>query len=119
MRLIDYIDYWEIYRKIKKSQLEQFPTAQEYIEELKDLDEPYDYVEEMYKAFKIDFSGFDGVDSENFPNDCIGNIFSFEFSTGGGESYENGGDNFWGYGYNFEINLDEERFVNFWFENYC
>lgn len=29
------IDYWKIFKKVKKNQLEQYPTAKSYIKELK------------------------------------------------------------------------------------
>ena len=52
--------------------------------------------------------------------DCIKlekNQINFEWSIGGNNSTENGYD-FWGYGWTFTVDLENELFVGFDFENY-
>lgn len=123
MQLIDYIDYWEIYNKIKKNQLEQYPTAKDYIEELKGLEEPYDYVEEMYNALTSGLSGdFEMLSSDNYDDYSLiatlkeGQLL-IELSEGGNNTTENG-DDFWGYGLQFVVDLEYELFVGYSYENY-
>lgn len=123
MQVIDYIDYWEIYKKIKKNQLEQYPTAQEYIEELKGLDEPYDYVQEMYQFLLSEHTNdFEMLSSDNYyDSDLIETLkddrLLIELSEGGNNATENG-DDYWGYGLQFTVDLEYELFVGYSYENY-
>jgi len=122
MQVIDYIDWREMYNDIKKKHLEQYPTAKEYIEEVKTWDEPYDYIEEMYRMFEEDFSEMDVFSSDNYDDYSFQDILKegkihVEFSEGGNNATENG-DDYWGYGLCFTINLDEELFVGYNYENY-
>lgn len=121
MELIDYIDFAELFSKAKKKHLESYPTAEEYIKELKSCGEPYDYVSEMYRMF-------DNIpDEAESPNSSMGctddyldlgkNLIDLEWSIGGNNATENG-DDYWGYGWIFTINLEEELFVGYKEENY-
>ncbi|MES2864106.1 MAG: hypothetical protein V4666_08310 [Bacteroidota bacterium] len=121
MDLINYLDFSGIYEAVKKNQLKQYPTAEEYISDLKSQGEPFDYVAEMYKRF-------DNIpDDAEVPNSETGSfldyvnieeeIMSVEWSIGGNNATENG-DDYWGYGWVFEINLDYELFVGYREENY-
>lgn len=123
MKLIDYIDYWEIFGKIKNNQLEQYPTANDYIEELKACDEPFDYVEEMYNFLLTDYeTDFDITNSDNSDDSTLleflkeGKLF-IELSECGNNATEKG-DDFWGYGHKFTVDLENELFVNYEYENY-
>ena len=51
MQIIDFIDFKSIFEKVKNNQLKEYPTAKDYIKFLKAVEEPYHYVEEMYKSF--------------------------------------------------------------------
>lgn len=120
MKLIEYLDIESIFKHVKFNQLECFPTAQDYISELESMNEPTHYVEEMYRYLlnptegaEIDVSDPSDLDLIKLEN----NQFVLEWSIGGNESNE-GGDNYWGYGWVFTINLEDELFVDFSFENY-
>jgi hypothetical protein len=121
MELINYIDFASIYQRAKKNQLKEYPTAEDYISELKSLFEPYDYVHEMYKMFN------ELPKDAEVPNSTMGcfsdyvnieeDTVSVEWSIGGNNATENG-DDYWGYGWVFDINLEYELFTNYRFENY-
>jgi len=122
MQIIDYIDWREIYNKVKKNHLKEFPTAESYIKELIGLDEPYEYVEEMYRLLGEDLGNMDVYNSDNYDDGSFQDIFKqgkihVEFSDGGNNATENG-DDYWGYGLCFTIDLDEEIFVGYSYENY-
>lgn len=122
MKIIEYIDFDSIYQDVKKNQLDSYPTAKDYIEELKSFEEPYDYVEEMYKYLLNPPEDADLTNTQEYSDeDCIKlekNQINFEWSIGGNNATENG-DNFWGYGWTFTVDLENELFVGFDFENYC
>lgn len=121
MDLIDYIDFGSIYKEVKKNQLKNYPTAQDYIKELKSYDEPYDYVEEMYMIFNYTFEDAD------LPNSTMGcfeeyynrrkDFLNIEWSVGGNNATENG-DDYWGCGWVFTVDLENELFVGYRYENY-
>jgi len=122
MQVIDYIDWREIYNKVKNNHLEQYPTAQDYIEELKSCDEPYDYVEEMYRVFQENLGDMDVFSSDNYDDYSFRDMLMtgkihVEFSEGGNNATENG-DDYWGYGLIFTVDLDQELFVGYSYENY-
>lgn len=119
MKLIDFIDFVEIYKQIKNNHLENYPSAKDYIEELKSFAEPYDYVEEMYNFFENfpedaqisdEFSDCDCIDIEN-------KTLTFEWFVGGNNATESG-DDYWGYGWTFTVDLDTELFIGFSYDNY-
>lgn len=121
MQIKDYIDFGQIYNDIKKSQLENYPTAKDYIEELKALDMPFDFVEEMYKCLTEGYMDSDAtiqpecLDSELI--DLDKNKIIIEWGVGGDISTENGYD-YWGYSWNFTVDLELELFVDYSFENH-
>lgn len=121
MQIIDYLDFKSIFEKVKNNHLEEFPTAKDYIKFLKSSDEPYHYVEEMYKSFDNLPKDYDFISSENaFDNEVINlekNLLHIELLIGGNNATENG-DDFWGYGWNYTVDLDSELFVSYYFENY-
>ena len=121
MQIIDYVDFKSIFEKVKNNQLEEFPTAKDYINFLKSINESYHYVEEMYKSFNNLPKDYDFTNSENaFDNEVIDlgkNILHIELFIGGNNATENG-DDFWGYGWNYTVDLDTELFVSYSFENY-
>jgi len=121
MDLINYIDFSGIYEAIKKEHLKYYPTAEDYIEYLKSNEEPFDYVLEMYARF-------DNIpDEAEVPNSDMGCFLDYvdigkdtvvvEWSIGGNNATENG-DDYWGYGWRFTINLEYELFVGYSEENY-
>lgn len=122
MEVVNYIDWRGIYETVKKNQLKYYPTAESYIEDLRDNNEPFEYVEEMYRLLKEDFSQMDVFNSENYDDDSFIDIMKkrqifVEFSEGGNNATENG-DNYWGYGFCFKIDLDEDFFIGYHYENY-
>jgi hypothetical protein len=122
MQIIDYVDFWKIFEKIKKNHLEAYPTKEDYMDELKDLGEPFDYVEELYSFLnERDMSGFK-CDSSDTSDDSVLNIvdgkITIEFSISGNDANESTNYNEWGYGYLFTIDLENELFVGFTTENY-
>jgi len=123
MQLIDYIDYWEIFKKVKKNQLEQFPTAKSYIKELKYFDEPFDYVEEMYAFLLADYTNdFEMITSDSHDDSILSSVLDenkllIELSEGGNNATENG-DDYWGYGLRFIVDMENELFVGYSYENY-
>lgn len=121
MQIIDYIDFGSIFKKIKNQQLKEHPTDKDYINFLKTCGEPFHYVEEMYKSFDNLPEDYDFTNSDNaFDNEVIDldkNLLHIELSVGGNNATENG-DDFWGYGWNYTIDLEEELFVGYSFENY-
>ena len=122
MQLVDYIDYRSIFEKVKTNHLKEFPTKESYIEYLKQEEEDYSFVNELYFALGLDFSEFDTDSSDTIDDLSLSNWLSenyiwLEFSQGGNDSNE-GGDNYWGYGYQFKICLDQDIFIDFSYENY-
>ena len=121
MQIIDFIDFKSIFEKVKKNQLKHHPTAEDYIKFLKACGEPYHYVEEMYKSFDNLPDDYDFTSSENAFDveviDLENELLHIELSIGGNNATENG-DDFWGYGWNYTINLEDELFVAYSFENY-
>ena len=121
MEIIDYIDFNSIFEKVKNRQLEEYPTAKDYIDFLKDIDEPYNYVEEMYESFNNLPEDYDFTNSESNDDseviDLENKLLHIELTIGGNDATE-GGDNFWGYGWKYSINLEDDLFVDYRFENY-
>ena len=121
MQIIDYIDFKSIFEKVKKNQLEEYPTAKDYIDFLEEVGEPSHYVEEMYKSFDNLPDDYDFTNSENAFDveviDLKNELLHIELSIGGNNSTENG-DDYWGYGWNYTVHLDYELFVSYSFENY-
>ena len=64
MQLVDYIDYRSIFEKVKTNHLKEFPTKESYIEYLKQEEEDYSFVSELYFALGLDFSEFDTDSSD-------------------------------------------------------
>jgi hypothetical protein len=121
MQIIDYIDFKSIFEKIKKKQLEEYPTAKDYIDFLEEVGEPSHYVEEMYESFYNLPNNYDFTNSDNAFDveviDLENELLHIELSIGGNNATENGND-YWGYGWNYTVNLDDELFVSYSFENY-
>ena len=121
MQIIDYIDFKTIFEEIKKNQLEEYPKAGDYIKYLKDNEEPFHYVEEMYKSFEHKIENPDYPCSDNSLDieiiDLKNNLLHIELFVGGNNATENG-DNFWGYGFNYTVDLETELFIGYHFENY-
>ena len=123
MQVIDYIDYWEIFKSVKNNQLENFPTAEDYIEELKSWDEPYEYVEEMYSFLLSNYTNdFEMITSASYDDSILSSVLHenklfIELSEGGNNATENG-DDYWGYGLQFVVDLESELFVGYSYENY-
>lgn len=121
MQIIDYIDFKIIFEKIKENQLEKYPKAEDYINFLKGNNEPFYYVEEMYKSFGIKIESPDYPCTDNSFDieviDLKNNLLHIELSVGGNNATENGYD-FWGYGWNYTVDLENELFVSYVFENY-
>lgn len=121
MKIIEFIDFYEIYQKVKESQLSSYPTAEDYIKELKIFNEPFDYVEEMYKYLLHPPEDADlGNTSEYIDEDMIdfgNNRLCLEWTVGGNNATENG-DDFLGYGFIFTVDLENELFVGYSEENY-
>jgi hypothetical protein len=121
MQIINYIDFELIFKEVKKNQLEEYPTAKDYIKFLKRIEEPYHYVEEMYKSFNNLPEDYEFTNSDNAFDveviDLENNLLHLELSIGGNDANENG-DDFWGYGWQYTIDLEEELFVSYFFENY-
>ena len=99
----------------------QLNLQMNYINFLKSIEEPYNYVEEMYKSFNNIPKDCDFTNSENaFDVEVIDlekNILHVGLSIGGNNATENG-DDFWGYEWNYTVDLDTELFVSYSFENY-
>ncbi len=122
MQLVDYIDYRSIFEKVKINHLKEFPTKESYIEYLKENDENFSFVQEMYTALEYDLSKLDTDSSDTIDDLTLSNWLSddfiwVEFSEGGNDSNE-GGNNYWGYGFQFKIDLDQELFTDYSYENY-
>jgi len=122
MQITDYINWKEIYRKVRKNHLKEYPTAKHYTEYLISFEEPHHYVKDLYEALNQDFSDFDTPSSDNYDDSILIKYLSekqlyLELSVGGNNATENG-DDYWGYGYGFTIDLDTELFVGYDFENY-
>ena len=122
MQLVDFIDYREIFERVKKNHLKEFPTKESYDEYLKDNDEKNNFVKELYTALTYDFKYLDTDSSETIDDLTLSNWLAeghlwLEFSEGGNNSNENG-DNHWGYGFQFKIDLEEEIFIDYSYENY-
>jgi hypothetical protein len=121
MKIIEFIDFCALYKKVKESQLEQFPTADDYIEELKSCDLPFDYVEGMYHYFThppedAELSSTDEWGDADALKLDEGHVL-LEWTIGGNNATENG-DDFWGYGWIFTIDLETELFIGYTEENY-
>lgn len=122
MQIIDYIDFLAIFNKVKENHLRLYPTQEDYIKELKELDQPFDYVGGLY--FFLKYSNASEMDCNNSDNsdDSILKIvdgkITIEFSEGGNDANESTNHNEWGYGYFFTIDLENELFVGFSTENY-
>lgn len=121
MKLLDYIDFRTIFETVKKNQLSLFPTAEDYIEYLDGFDEDYSFVRPLYNRLNQDLSHCSFPSSEEWELEDVLEFFKgdliIELSHGGNDSNENG-DNFWGYGYQFVIDMEEELFNNYTEENY-
>jgi len=121
MQIIDFIDFKSIFEKVKNNQLKEYPTAKDYIKFLKAVEEPYHYVEEMYKSFDNLPDDYDFTNSDTAFDveviDLENELLHIKLSIGGNNATENG-DDFWAYGWNYTVNLDDELFAGYSFENY-
>jgi len=121
MKIIDFIDFYALYKKVKENQLEQYPTAKDYIDELESCDELFDYVEEMYKYFSHPPEDADLSNTDEWSDEDVikldKNQILLEWSIGGNNATENG-DDFWGYGWIFTVDLENELFIGYSEENY-
>jgi len=122
MQLVDFIDYRTIFERAKINHLKEFPTKESYEEYLKENEENFSFVKELYTALTYDFKDLDTDSSETSDDLNLSNWLSegmlwVEFSEGGNNANESG-DNHRGYGFQFKINLEEEIFVDYSYENY-
>jgi len=122
MQLVDFIDYREIFNKVKLNHLKEFPTQESYEEYLKENDEEYNFAKELYTALNYDFKELQTDTSDTIDDLTLSNWLSeghlwVEFSESGNNANENG-DNHWGYGFQFKIDLEEELFIDYSYENY-
>lgn len=123
MKIIDYVDFRGMFKKVKDNQLKYFPTKESYIEELKSINEDYAFVDKLYLMLEredlddMDFPNSDSQDDTLLRAYIDDNLLDIELTIGGNNSNENR-DNYWGYGFVFTVNLEDELFVNYWEENY-
>lgn len=111
--LKNFFDFRGLYREIRKKTLEEYPTLEEYLGFIEDLEEDKVKGESVYR-FITDpnhddiFIEFEiGEDNEIAVKDDILEIYFWEDT-----SYSNeGGSHDGGYEYWFQINLDLENFI--------
>ncbi len=111
--LKNFFDFRGLYREIRKKTLEEYPTFEEYLGFIEDLEEDKVKGESVYR-FITDpnhddiFIEFEiGEDNEIAVKDDILEIYFWEDT-----SYSNeGGSHDGGYEYWFQINLDLENFI--------
>jgi len=111
--LKNFFDFRGLYREIRKKTLEEYPTLEEYLDVIEDLEEDKVKAESLYR-FITDpnhddiFSEFEiGEDNEIIVKDDVIEIYFWEDT-----SYSNeGGSHDGGYEYWFQINLDFENFI--------
>lgn len=126
MNIIDYLDFTEIYKKIKKIHFENYETKEEFIQDLIDMELDTSFVDGLYRFFDYDFGDQD-VTTTSSENSCDHDVFDsvmlvreleFEFSIGGNDTNESTNHNEWGYGYIIKIDLETEMFIGYREENY-
>ena len=75
----------------------------------------------MYKSFGIEIESTDYPCTDNSFDieviDLKNNLLHIELSVGGNNTTENG-DDFWGYGWTYTVDLENELFVSYVFQNY-
>ena len=111
--LKNFFDFTGLYREIKEKTLEDFPTMEEYLDFIEDIDEDKEKARSLY-YFITDanhdniFDDFEiGEDNEIVVKDDVIEIYFWEDT-----SYSNeGGSHDGGYEYWFRINLDLENFI--------
>jgi hypothetical protein len=111
--LKNFFDFRGLYREIRKKTLDEYPTLEEYLGFIEDLEEDKVKGESVYR-FITDpnhddiFIEFEiGEDNEIAVKDDILEIYFWEDT-----SYSNeGGSHDGGYEYWFQINLDLENFI--------
>lgn len=119
MKLIDYIDFHSIFEKVKENHLKHYPNKEDYIDLLMDMEVPYDFVEDMY-TFLLNPPEDIELADDRFDDEVIvvdENELVIEWTIGGNNSTESG-DDLWGYGWEFTIDLEDEIFIDFKFHNY-
>lgn len=111
--LKNFFDFRGLYREIRKKTLEDFPTLNEYLDFIEDLEGDKVKAEGLYHFITdsnhddtfIDFEI--GEDNEIVVKDDVIEIYFYEDT-----SYSNeGGSHDGGYEYCFQINLDLENFI--------
>lgn len=126
MQLIDYLDFGSIFEKVKKNHLEQYPTKESYINENEGIIEDLSFVNDLYidllSSNEVPYFGEREFPSSNshFDNDLIDlekNTLIIELSVGGNNATENG-DDYWGVSWVFEVDLEEEIFINYYTESF-
>lgn len=122
MQVVDFIDFRAIFEKVKLNQLKEFPTKESYQEFLSDNDEDFSFVEELYNALAHDFKDLDTDSSDSIDDVSLATWLAdgflwLEFSEGGNNATE-AGDNYWGWGFQFKVDLDSELFTGYLSENY-
>lgn len=125
MYLIDYLDFGAIFEETKKNHLELYPTPESYKYEMEGIIDDLSFVDELYQDLLCkEKDRYE--DGREYPNSYIGcdlidlidgNRLTIELSIGGSNATENG-DDCWGYGFNFVVDLEEEIFVGYYVENY-
>lgn len=122
MKITNFIDWKSIYEEVKEKHLKEYPKATDYIKDRKYFEEPLDYVKEMYRVLKQDFSELEVNNSDDYDDDYLASLLKdglveIEFSEHGNNATENG-DDYWGFGFIFTIDLENELFVGYRYENY-
>jgi len=117
MKILDYINFEEIFKKVKENHLEQYPTAKSFQEDFYGssdwADGMYNFLNNKPEDANIDMHEWEDMWAINVSSDTL----KIELTVGGNNATENG-DDYWGYGWIFTIDLENELFVGFEEENY-
>lgn len=119
MRLIEHLDFAGIFEKVKENHLKEYETPEDYINIVMWDEKETNWVFNMYNFLNnfpdasIWMSEYELEDIYNSTE----NTLDIEWCVGGNDSNESG-NNYWGYGWIFTVNLEDEVFTGFRQENY-